>query len=285
MADLGFPTNPTVGDQYTVGATTYEWNGYAWIIVNSAAVSGTTGTFYDVIITATTNISTSSGISGALQVYGGAWVDKDLYVGGILYSSGSPVLTTASFAAGVLDGTDIDIVDVGAGVLQWNNTSTLQTVTTRGATTNQIVSFLNTTESTSTTTGAVVISGGIGVGKRVTCESIRIADAVMDSTETVVNTTATTIIDYFDKSQFRSAEYLIQIDEGIGTNADFELRKILLVADNNNTVWATEYGVVTSNGDLGNFEAEITGTNVVLYFTPFAATNKTVKVLRTGIAV
>jgi hypothetical protein len=130
-----------------------------------------------------------------------------------------------------------------------------------------------------------VISGGVGVAKRVTCESLRISDAVFDSTQTLVNTTATTAIDTYSTTQFRSAKYLIQIDEGIGTNADFELREILLVADNNGHVWATEYGVVTSNGDLGTFAAEISGGNVTLYFTALSATNKTIKVLRTGIAV
>lgn len=285
MADLGFPTDPEIGDQHTVGETTYEWNGFAWIKVSSDTSTATTGTFGTVIVTTTTNINTSTGISGALQVYGGAWVDKDMYIGGILYSGGSPVLTTASFNVTVQDGVDIDIVDIGGGILQWNNISTLESVTDRGATTTNIIHITNTTESVSTVTGALIVSGGIGAGKRVTCESIRIADTVLDSTQTVVNTTATTVIDTYSLSQFRSAKYLIQIDEGIGTNADFELREILLVADNNSNVWATEYGVVTSNGDLGTFEAEITGTNVVLYFTPYAATNKTVKLLRTGMAV
>jgi len=285
MADLGFPTDPEIGDEYKVGETTYQWNGAAWIKTSIEFSVATTATFGTLIVTTTTNINTSSGISGALQVYGGGWVDKDFYVGGILYSSGSPVLTTSSFAAGVQDGNDIDIIDVGAGVLQWNNISTLQSVTSRGATTTNVINISNTTESTSTTTGALTIAGGVGVGKRVTCESIRIADAVLDSTQTVVNTTATTVIDTYSLNEFRSAKYLVQIDEGIGTNADFELREILLVADNNSKVWATEYGVVTSNGDLGTFEAEITGTTVVLYFTSYAATNKTIKLLRTGMAV
>ena len=63
------------------------------------------------------------------------------------------------------------------------------------------------------------------------------------------------------------------------------MREILLVADNNGNVWATEYGVVTSNGDLGTFAAEIVGSDVTLYFTAFSVTNKTIKVLRTGMAV
>jgi hypothetical protein len=241
------------------------------------------------IVTTTTNINTGAGfINGGLQVYGGAWIDKDLFVGGVLYSSGQQVLTSSSFAGAVVGGIDIDIVSSTSGtdaVLTWNNVSTLQTVTSRGSSTNRVIYFTNTSESTSTNSGGIVISGGIGVAKRVTCESLRISDAVFDSTQTLVNTTATTAIDTYSTTQFRSAKYLVQIDEGIGTNADFELREILLVADNNGRVWATEYGVVTSNGDLGTFAAEISGNDVTLYFTAFAATNKTIKVLRTGMAV
>jgi hypothetical protein len=284
MADLNFPTNPTIGDLWTIGATTYQWNGYAWIKVSSDTLIITSGTFDTVVITSTTNV-TSSTISGALQVYGGAYITKDLYVGGILYSAGEPVLTTATFVAGVQDGVDIDIVEFPGGVLEWNNISTLQSVTGRGATTTNVTYFASDVQATSTDTGAIVVTGGIGVGKRVTCESLRIADTIFDSTETLVNTTATTAIDTYSISEFRSAKYLIQIDEGIGAGADFELREILLVADNESHVWATEYGVVTSNGDLGTFQAEVTGTNVVLYFTPYAATNKTIKILRTGMAV
>jgi len=289
MSTLNFPTNPSPGDRYTIGATTYEWNGDAWIIVNSSVLFASSLTVETLIVTTTTNVNTGAGfINGGLQVYGGAWIDKDLFVGGILYSSGQQVLTSSSFAGAVLGGVDIDIVSSTSGtdaVLTWNNVSTLQTVTSRGATTNRIVRFTTATESTTTDTGAVVITGGLGVGKRINCESLRISDAVFDSTQTLVNTTATTAIDTYSTTQFRSAKYLIQIDEGIGTNADFELREILLVADNNGRVWATEYGVVTSNGDLGTFAAEISGSNVILYFTAFEATNKTIKVLRTGMAV
>jgi hypothetical protein len=290
MSTLNFPTDPVPGDRYTIGITTYEWNGDAWIIVNSGVLFASSLTVETLIVTTTTNINTGAGfINGGLQVYGGAWIDKDLFVGGVLYSSGQQVLTTSSFAGAVVGGIDIDVVTstgtATAATLTWNNISTLQTVTGRGATTNRVIFFTNTSESTSTNSGGIVISGGIGVAKRVTCESLRISDTVFDSTQTLVNTTATTAIDTYSTTQFRSAKYLIQIDEGIGTNADFELREILLVADNNGQVWATEYGVVTSNGDLGTFAAEIVGSTVTLYFTAFTATNKTIKVLRTGMAV
>jgi hypothetical protein len=57
---LGFPTNPNIGDQYTVGETTYEWNGFAWIRVSGSISSATVGYFELLYVTSTTN-ATSTG--------------------------------------------------------------------------------------------------------------------------------------------------------------------------------------------------------------------------------
>ena len=335
---LGFPTDPDIGDSYTIGSTTYSWNGAAWIISSSVVTAtsiSTTGTL--VISNTTTSTGTNSGAlvvgggagiggdlyvggninasstgttisfstgsfdrllvtgnnsatsttTGALVVTGGAAIGGDLWLGGILYSGGQPVITSSTFAAGIQDGVDIDITEITTGTSTYlvvNNISTLQSVTGRGNSTTNIVSFLNTTNSTSTDTGAITVIGGIGVGGRVTSESVRIMDAVFDSTKTLVNTVNPTMIDAFNLAEFRSAKYLIQIDEGTGAGADFELIEVLLVADNDGNVWATEYGVVTSNGYLGDFEAEVAGGIVSLYFTAFQASDKTIKLLRTGIA-
>lgn len=335
MALLNFPPDPSPGDTWTVGYSTYTWNGYAWLVTGTAvtatsvystgtvvvastaaSTSTTTGalqvaggagiqgdlyvggtiysggaggsgaSFSTLVITSTTNATSTD--TGALHVVGGVGIGGDLYVGGQFFAGGGLVLTTASFNNSFSAGDDIRLDPITTGtstILVIVNTSTLQSVTGRGATTTNIVTFANTSQSTSTNTGGLLVLGGLGVGKRITSESLRIADTVFDSTQTLVNTTASTVIDTYSLTEFRSAKYLIQIDEGTGLNADFELIEILLVADNAGNVWATEYGVVTSNGDLGTFESEVVGTDVKLYFTPHAATDKTVKVLRTGMAV
>lgn len=335
---LGFPTNPTPGQTYTIGTKTYTWNGSAWLLTSGSAtavtatsvyatgtvtvantttstgtnsgalvvqggagvggdlyvggnvyaastgstINFTTGTFDQLFVTGT--YDSDNTITGALQVVGGVGIGGDLYVGGQFFAGGGLVLTTASFNNSFNAGDDISLTLTSGSVIVISNTSTIQSVTSRGnSTTNQLF-VLNTTQSTSTDTGAVVISGGLGVAKRITAESLRIQDAVFDSTETLVNTTNPTVIDTYNVNEFRGAKYLIQIDEGTGPGADFELIEILLVADNDGNAWATEYGVVTSNGYLGEFDAEYVGGNVSLYFTAYNATNKTVKVLRTGMA-
>ena len=149
-----------------------------------------------------------------------------------------------------------------------------------------ILHVVNSTQSTGTGTGALIVDGGAAIGGRLHAESIKIADSVIDSTLVLVNTTATTIVDTYSVNEFRASKYLIQIDSGSGPGAEFQVIEILLLVDNIQTVYATEYGVLTTNGELGEFAADVQGDNMVrLYFTPYMATDKTISVLRTGMVV
>lgn len=292
MATLNFPPNPEVGDEYTPpGSTkTYRWSGSAWLVLGAtqAASDITASTLY---LTSTTNVN-ATGLEpiATLIVDGGVYIEKDLYVAGYLYLNASPVLTTSSFDAQAADGIDIDIVVVTAtNQLIFNNISTLETVTGRGNSTTNIVNFLNSTESTSTNTGGVVVIGGLGVGKRINSESIQIADTVFDSTKTTVNNTVQYLVDTYSLSDYRSAKYLVQIDEGTTSTARFQSVEIMLTASNTGTAFATEYGIITSNGSLGAFSKDVTVVGseymVNLYFTPIDSIAKTIKVLRTAMTV
>ena len=274
---LNFPPNPNIGDIHIVGSKTYTWSGSAWLVT---AVSQT---FTSITITTSTNATSTN--SGALQIYGGLGVGGDLWLGGTLYSNNQPVITTATLNSNIFGGTDIRITSTGttsSSFLRFDNTSTLQTVTNRGQTTTNALLFSNTTESISTTTGALVVSGGIGVGKRVNCESLRIADSIFDSSQITVLTTASVVIDSFLSTDFRSAKYFIQISSD---NTAFSAVEINLI-HYSNTVYSTQYGLVSTGGSLGSFTADlsIVDSIVRLYFTSTAATNKTIKVLRTGMA-
>ena len=293
MSILNFPTNPEIGDEYTPpGSTkTYRWSGSAWLVVSAtqAASDIIASTLY---LTSTTNVNVD-GLEpiATLIVDGGVYVEKDLYVAGFLYLNASPVLTTSSFDAQAADGIDIDIVVVTAtNQLIFNNISTLETVTGRGNSTTNIVNFLNSTESTSTNTGGVIVVGGLGVGKRINSESIQIADTVFDSTKTAINMGVGLYpVDSYSLSQYRSAKYFVQIDEGTTSTARFQAVEIMLTASNTATAFATEYGIITSNGSLGAFSKDVTVVGseymVNLYFTPNDTIEKTIKVLRTAMTV
>jgi len=114
--------------------------------------------------------SATNTVSGALTVSGGVGIGGDLYVGNKIYSSGLEVLTTSSLGSGgvgvsqIFAGTDTAVSSNFGAITIWS-TATLQSLTQRGSSTNQIIYFTNTTTAISTTTGAVQISGGLSVGR------------------------------------------------------------------------------------------------------------------------
>ncbi len=226
---------------------------------------------------------------------GGVGIQGDVFIGGALSVEGQIILTTSSFNVDISEGNDIDIsVDpINNNLVIFSNISTLETVTGRGSSTTNKVVILNTEESTSTYTGALIVSGGVGIWGngwfegRVTSESLRIADAVLDSTVINITTNATVVIDTYSLNEYRAAKYFIQISEGTGLTAEFQAQEITLIASNSGTVDISVYGTVTTNGPtgLGSFDAIVDGTDVKLRFTPDYVTSKTVKVLRTAITV
>ena len=272
MSILNFPTNATTGTTYTLGTVTYTWSGTAWLRTNNG-----NQTFSNLTATNTVVIGTGTNV---------------VVVGnGNITINGSSVITSATIFQALSAGTDISINTI-TGVAVFSNTSTLQTVTDRGNSTTNAIVINNAVNSTSTVTGALIVAGGVGVGGDVRVggdlytTNLEIADTIFDSTAVLVNTTATVVVDSYSTSEFRSSKYLIQIDEGSDGTANFEVLEILLLVDNNGTIYATEYGLVTSNGELGEFAADVGNDNRVrLYFTPYEATDKTIKVLRTAMTV
>jgi hypothetical protein len=180
MADLNFPTNPAVGDSYTIGSRTWVWNGTAWQL-QSAVQSLDPFTVKTLIVTSSTN-STSTN-SGAVIIEGGVGIGGDLWVGGDFYAGGQAVLTTASFFAAISEGTDIRITEGTTGTVIISNTSTLQSVTSRGATTTNVITINNFSSATSTNTGALIVSGGVGIGN-----DLWVGGNIFGNIVTVVNT-------------------------------------------------------------------------------------------------
>ena len=86
--------------------------------------------------------------------------------------SGNQVVTTGTIGGlanltVITAGTDTAVSTSTGNITIWN-TSTLATVTARSGITPTALVFTNQTQSTSTDTGALVISGGLGVGRNVT---------------------------------------------------------------------------------------------------------------------
>jgi hypothetical protein len=167
MADLNFPQNPAPGDTYSIGTRTWIWNGSGWAL-QSGIVS--TNPFIVVSAQITTTTNSTSTTSGALVVAGGAGFGGDIYAADI-YSNGSQVVTTGTIGSfgvsAVQAGTDTAVATLGGNVVLIWNTSTLETVTGRGSSTNNAISITNTTASTGTSSGALTVAGGLGVAGNV----------------------------------------------------------------------------------------------------------------------
>ena len=235
------------------------------------------------VVTINNSLNATSTSSAALVIEGGVGIGQDLWIGGSIYSAGQPVITTSTFYDQVEAGTDILITATMAGVAYFSDISTLDSVTSRGSTTTHAISITNTQNSTNTTTGALHVAGGVGIGGDVNIGgSIQIQDAIINSSQIIINSTTATVIDSYSFTTFRSSKYLIQIESGAGYGAQFQVIEILLLVDNVKTVYATEYGILTSNGEMGEFAADVESDNIVrLYFTPYTAGTYTIKLLRT----
>jgi hypothetical protein len=93
-----------------------------------------------------------------------------------------------------------------------------------------------------------------------------------------ISTTATVTIDLWDKDLYTTVKYLVQVKDSTSIHS-----QEIMVIHNGTTVYMTEYGVTTTAGELGIFDAIITGTDIALTFAPVAATNMTVNVVRQSI--
>jgi len=162
MALLNFPTPGSIGEQTTQNGNTWQWNGTSWVAFNS--------------------LSLSSQVSGILAVqYGGTGFGGTFTKGDLLYASSSNTFTklAAGTAGSVLASTGpggdlywkLDAQGagtVGAGTANeltfYDTTSSVTSATgiTLAAGTKLTIGF--GTSSSSTTTGAFIVYGGVGIG-------------------------------------------------------------------------------------------------------------------------
>ena len=257
----------------TVSATTYqgEFTGNAWTAsqlqtARSISISGDA--------TYTTSFSGSADVTGEL-ILTDVFIEGD---GNYQYNSfvvnDKGLITTATSAE---------------YMIPTSPTHSLQLVTRSGyGTTSNAITASNATDSSSLTTGALVLSaGGLAVKKSIYVGS-NIVQTLSDGTvisshgvtSCTVASTSLTNIDSFSTS-YRSAKYIIQITQG----TNYQVSE-LLVLHNGSNVKSTEYSVLsTSSAPLGAFSADISGSNVVIKVTMVSNTSCTIKSERTIITI
>lgn len=224
--------------------------------------------------------------SGALQVWGGAGIGGDLYVGKSITLE-TPVETESVY-------------------FRMRNTATNgQSYTWRvggnnfagqgGTNLNEGgITLVNDTQNilrlaiTKTTGNLLVgVQTDNGVDKLQVSGSVRFGDGQLFTRSTSINNTSTTVIDSFPAANYRTAKLLIQIADGVGTSAKFHVVEIVVLVDNNGNVYKSEYGIITTGGAVGEFDVDynIGGNGLVrLLFTADEISAKQVKVVRTSIS-
>jgi hypothetical protein len=184
-------------------------------------------------------------------------------------------------------GADTYTVDTNTYLTGYTETDTLATVTGRGATTSTAVTFTSTTDSTSLTTGAVQVSGGLAVTKNLVVGGEHInttnAGTVISSANAVqasVSTVNATPVDSWAVGTYRSAKYLVQITQG----SNYQVSE-LLVIHNGTTTFMTEFAVLETNGALGTFTSDVSGGNARLIVTMGSATAATINIEKIAVVI
>lgn len=122
----------------------------------------------------------------------------------------------------------------------------------------------------------------LGVGTSSPISTVQYKYTSLESTASYVNGLTQTVIDTFRVIDLRSAYYYVQVTDE--TSSRYQLTQITVVHDGLNA-YKNEYGLVCSNGKLGDFDVQVQGLNVNLLFNPLIDSSYTMKVNRSSMAI
>lgn len=297
---LSLPTNPTVAGNLTV-------SGDLTVNGTSTVLNTETLTVEDNIILLNSNVTSTPAANAGIEVERGTSANASLFwdestdkwtVNDSTTSKAIALVGDATFNtfANFTDGTQTATPDTsddtftfsaGTGITVAVSTSADSlTVTNVGVTgltgtSNQIT--------VSASTGAITISGpqdlhsaatptfgALTLTNALTASSVTLTDAAI-GTATATATTATTVVDSWSATTYRSAKYLVQMTEG----SNIQTLEVLLNVDGSNNVAITEYAdVINAASSLGTTDADYNGGNVRLKVTA-AGASVAVKVHKT----
>jgi hypothetical protein len=222
-----------------------------------------------------------------LVVYGKLTANNDLEVKGNLIISGGGISSTVSGTASIIPTTD-GSYDLGATNKQWSNVYALAGIfSSNVATANLFVT------QKSSFTNSAVFSNTVSVAGLLTATSgVKLKDGSVFNSVAVTTGSGATVVDTFDPTIYRSAEYTISIKDTTLGGTSYQVSKILLV-HNDVTPSLTEYAVMATNiNPMGAFSTTITGTAptqlVNLTFTPNPSstiTSTALKIARIALVV
>ena len=129
----------------------------------------------------------------------------------------------------------------------------------------QPVHITNTTASTSNTSGALIVDGGVGVAGAVYATSFNINGVYDQISSTLVtsNTNANQVALSINASSYRTAKIVVQVTSG----SNYHSQEILMVHDDSQA-YMTEYAIVNTGAIGSTFDGDISGGNMRFLVTP-----------------
>ena len=160
------------------------------------------------------------------------------------------------------------------------------------------VKIADTSASNSSITGALQVAGGVGVQGNINVDGyLDVNSEVMyvgnseirTYTSPAITSTSTVNLDIFATGTYQSAKYFIQVvdNTAVGQPNKLYVTELIVYHDGNTVpgVYINEYGMSSNFGDLGNFDAILSGSNIQLQFTPnYVPTSMVIKVHRTTLS-
>jgi hypothetical protein len=260
------------------------------------------------VLSTDTAINTST---GAIVVKGGVGVAKDVFIGGKLIRSGQVtqdvinalgaglILSSSTYIDSLTSGTpnSLAIHSIGRPTIQgvlnpvWTNAATVfidnEPLFTGGSdatnkwalqVNNGKVKLGGTNSNVGTTTsGALQVVGGVGVGGNITsggevrAQTFKVVDnQISSATVTGKSNNSAVTIDTYVGNEFTTAKYLVQVVD-LGTPNKFHVVELMVTYDGSNDtsgVYISQYGLITNTGELGTFDVTYNTGNINVIFTP-----------------
>ena len=129
----------------------------------------------------------------------------------------------------------------------------------------QPVHITNTTASTSTSTGALIVDGGAGFASTIYAPVVSI-NGIYDQISSTLTTSSTTV-DQVAMSLGSTVYRTLKLNVQMTSSTSYHSQEILMVHDGT-LVYMTEYAIVNNGSILSTFDADISGGNIRLLVSP-----------------
>ena len=271
-----FATGDVTGS-FTIDGSTNVSDVALTIAANSVALgTDTTGNYVATVAAGTPGAETSS---SGLTISAAAGEGTAATIAHADTSTLTGAQGTAGIAAITVDGFG-HVTAVTTATYLTAESDTLDSVAARGASTSRALTITNATSSTDTSTGALIVTGGVGIGENLNVNgSIKVDSAYNLSSATATTTsTSPTAIATFSKTTFGGGKVVIQ---AYNTITGHRTISEMLIVHDGTTANATEYGIVNTSTAIATYDVDINSGNIRIIATAATSQSTQYKVVQT----